>query len=1172
MIVSTDGDSGDRTLASARRHSLRRRLLAIAAPMALALSGAASAAEPAAPASAADPLLAGFRTPGQEARPRVWWHWMNGNITWDGARQDMDWMKRIGVAGLQSFDAGQATLQVVDTRLPYMSDGWKEVFRNTAAYADKLGLELGIAASPGWSETGGPWVRPEDAMKKMAWSATRIAGGRRFQGKLATPPTTSGMFQTSTEGGILGGRAPGQTPPELYVDQKVLAFPAPPEPALPPAKITTSGGALDEGAIMRLADGDVQARAFDLPAAREVGGESWIQWDYGRPVTVRGLTLSTPLWASFYSGLDAVLRNGAPPTRFRLDVSDDGQSWRDSGAQVQTGQPERTVSLDSVRGRYFRLVSIRPSTPPPHPLARFERPQAPVPDAVPFNELVLRAEPVVHSFEEKAAFTSNMAYYHLPSGSHGVAGPAPATVLDLTDRMRPDGSLDWSAPPGEWVVLRIGYTLTGAMNRPASPEGTGLEVDKLDAAAVRRYMDHYLSMYRDATAGKMGREGLRAMMFDSWEASFANWTPGVIADFKRLRGYDPTPWLPALAGFVVDTPEKSDAFLWDWRRTLSDLLRDNHYEQLTRMLHDVGMVRYGEAHEEIFATMGDGMEMKRSADVPMGAMWQEMTPGKIETGYFADLTESASVAHIWGQNTTAAEALTGGPPFGSTPWMLKPTADAILIAGVNRFVIHTSTHQPVDKGPGLTLGVGQYFTRNETWAEQAKPWVDYLSRASFLLQQGQAVSDVAIFYGEAGPVIAGYRDMLPAVPEGYRYDYVNADAIRTRLSVDGDALVTPTGMRYRMLYLGAGTERVSLPVLQRLADLVRQGAVLVGERPLGSPSLADDPAQVKAVLDALWPGGAAADVGRGRVFATHSLAEALSAQGVAPDFTYAGSVGGEVLFIHRRLADGEAYFLSNRRDRPERHMEVSFRTIGRAPELWDPASGTTRPLPYRFAGGRTLVPLDFDPFGSMFVVFRKPTAAPAQEIAPPQVRPVARVEGPWRVTFQPGRGAPDHLDFASLVDFRDHPDPGVRYFSGVATYARDVVLPKRAASERLWLDLGQVADLAEVWINGELAGTAWKPPYRLDIGAHVRPGRNHIEIRVVNTWVNRLIGDAQPGVTQKITFTAADGRVPAGMNPASFQRSQRMPYPADAPLRPSGLLGPVTIEAERAGSVRADHP
>jgi hypothetical protein len=233
----------------------------------------------------ADPLLAGFSQPGPAARPRVWWHWMNGNITWDGVRLDMDWMKRIGIAGLQSFDAGHATPQVVAKRLPYMTPGWKQVFRNTAAYADRLNLELGIAASPGWSETGGPWVKAPDAMKKMAWSVTRITDGQHFDGMLAKPPSATGLFQTSTAGWILGGRAPGQNPPELYVDQKVLAVRIPADIRLPTPVITASSGTLNPDG---LSDGDIERSAIDLPAGPQTGDLSWVQFDYGHPVTIRG--------------------------------------------------------------------------------------------------------------------------------------------------------------------------------------------------------------------------------------------------------------------------------------------------------------------------------------------------------------------------------------------------------------------------------------------------------------------------------------------------------------------------------------------------------------------------------------------------------------------------------------------------------------------------------------------------------------------------------------------------------------------------------------------------------------------------------------------------------------------------------------------------------------------
>jgi alpha-L-rhamnosidase len=1129
----------------------RARILAIALGFFQLAGGVLAQNDP-------DPLKKGFQDPPNAARPRVWWHWMNGNVTWDGVQKDMEWMKRVGIAGLQAFDAGMTTPQVVDERLPYMTDGWKEVFRETAANAERLDLEFGTASSPGWSETGGPWVTAPDAMKKMAWSVTRITGGTHFTGILQKPPTTTGVFQTSTAGGILGGRAPGQNPPEYYADQKVIAFRVAADDVLPTPAVTASGGTLD---VAALSDGDIEKVAIDLPAAKETGGISWIQFDYGRPVAVRGLTLATPIAPRLYSGIDVSGRNGAPPMQFRLEASDDGNAWRDTGAKIQTGTAVRTCSVDSVKARYFRFVSIRQAPLPPATPARFERPQQPPPESIPIQELQLRGEATVHSFEEKAAFWNNDGYYLLPSGTEGTAAAIKtADEIDLTTKMGPDGQLDWMPPAGNWFVLRIGYSLTGAMNRPASPEATGLEVDKLDAAAIKRYEDHYLGMYRDATGGLMGVHGLRAMMFDSWESANTNWTAKIIDDFKRLRGYDPTPWLPALAGYEVESPQRSDAFLWDWRRTIQQLLKTNHYDQLTRLLHDIGMIRYGEAHEAVFATMGDGMEMKQSADVPMGAMWETFKPGEIEPVYFNDLQESASVAHIYGQNLVACESLTGGPPFGSAPWDLKPTADAILLAGANRIVVHTSTHQPVSKGPGMTLGVGQYFTRNETWAEQAKPWIDYLARASFMLQEGRGASDVAVFYGEAGPVVASYRRSYPAVAEGYRYDYVNADAILNRLTEKGGAIVTDTGMRYRALFFGRGAERVSLPVLEKVLEMVQAGAVLIGPRPQGSPSLADDPAKVKQVLDTLWTGAPEAKVGSGRVFTSSETGPALQSIGVAPDFTYEKlQPDSHIMFIHRRLADGDAYFLSNRVDRDET-VQASFRVTGHKPELWDPATGLTHAASYRIEGERTQVTIPFDRFGSVFVVFRAPASEPSRIEPTARLHTVAELSGPWQVVFQPDRGAPPTATFPQLADFRDNSDPGIRYFSGIATYVKDIhISPQAISGGTIWLDLGQVDDLAEVWVNGRLAGTAWKPPYKVDITGVAHAGTNHIEIKAVNLWVNRPIGDVQPGVTKKITFTAADGKIDLN---APRPRSASMPYKADAPLRPSGLIGPVTILEE----------
>jgi hypothetical protein len=267
--------------------------------------------------------------------------------------------------------------------------------------------------------------------------------------------------------------------------------------------------------------------------------------------------------------------------------------------------------------------------------------------------------------------------------------------------------------------MRFGYSLTGVTNHPASPEGTGLEVDKLSREDVKEYMSTYLDNYKSAVGPLMGKRGLQYVISDSWEAGTANWTDDMIAEFTKRRGYDPRSWLPVLAGRVIESSEASERFLWDYRKTLGDLLADYHYDQITAMLHERGMGHYGESHEEGRAFIGDGMEVKRSNDVPMAAMWTQK-PGvnKDLPGYNADIRESASVAHIYGQNLVAAESMTASSgAWAWSPATLKPTADKEMAMGLNRFVIHTSVHQPLlDKKPGLALGpFGQWFTRNETW-------------------------------------------------------------------------------------------------------------------------------------------------------------------------------------------------------------------------------------------------------------------------------------------------------------------------------------------------------------------------------------------------------------------------------------------------------------------------
>lgn len=801
--------------------------------------------------------------------------------------------------------------------------------------------------------------------------------------------------------------------------------------------------------------------------------------------------------------------------------------------------------------------------------------------------------------EGKPLFHSDVAVLAFPESKGHSAGQTKLIIedkdliLDLTGKLNTNGQLNWEVPVGKWTIIRFICANTGERLKVPSPASDGLATDHFSRQATRSYVQ-YLTDLLVQQLGDLRKIPLKQLYLPSYEVRGTIWTPDFIERFKEYRGYDPTRYLPALIGYTIKDKNLTDRFVYDFRKTLGDLLVDAYYRTASEFSKHVGLGIEAEAGgpgPPVHQVPVDALKALGAIDEVRGEFW----PWRTDREHLWVVKETACAAHIYGHRRVHMEAFTSFRHWQDGPFDLKPSADRAFCEGMNHVVWHTSCHQPPEAGkPGWVYGAGTHLTPNLIWWSKAKPFIQYLSRCSFMLQQGHFVGEVCYYYGDQGFNFVPPKHVDPSLGFGYDYDVVNAEVILDRMKVRNGRLVLPDGMCYELLVL-PNQDDINLQVLQRIADLVKAGATVVGPKPIRSTGLTGYPdydRKITKLADSLWGNCNGKTVlehrcGKGRIIWGQSLRQILLGRGVGPDFNYTSEKKDTDLdYIHRHTPETDIYFIRNKRMRPE-SVNAHFRVSDKVPELWFPDTGRIAKQPvYEQTVSGVRVPLKLSPADSLFIVFRKSDNRPhlisadsgitVTKVAENNIRVIAskngfyklktrdgrtaefkideilpemRLDGPWKVRFPSGWGAPDSVSLDKLISWTDHENPGIRYFSGIARYEKEFAVARKWLhnDSRLYLELGRLWSVGEVFLNDHSLGIVWKPPFRVDITEAVKPGSNKLEVEVANTWANRLVGDARLPEDQRLCRTNITG-----------SGTPRKPW-RDVPLRESGLLGPVRL-------------
>jgi len=1106
-----------------------------------------------------NPLVSGFLHPPKAAKPSIYWLWLNGYVNRDYLESELKQFSEKGIGGLCIFDMGaRGDAKAVPPPGPvFMSDEFVENIAYTLGLAGKYNLDVQLAACSSW-DLGGSWVQPHHASMGLYHTQIQVKGPVDYDEVLPFPE--------------LPLNTP-RTPDGKPVFFKKVAILAMPQAKRQPAhefifKLSGTDTHRIDHAVLYNAQSDNPKR-------------------YGE----------FHLFAKDFSV--AVSIDSLEERRFKEIIRD----------RLKPNTKPQRFNFKPVEARYVRLRVYNSYNTKYNmvQLAEFEVYDTNGHNIVASKEIDRTKDSalIVLSNSQRASgakWNADNLNDGKKSGPNGIwisAGLPPlvikdrSEILDLTKRLNAEGKLTWKVPPGQWTIIRFVCANTGEKLKIPSPNSDGLATDHFSHESTSVFIQ-YITNRLKQKLGDFKLTPLKQLYLPSYEVRGATWTPDFIEQFMKYCHYDMTPYLPALAGCIIESQDITSRFLYDYRKMLGDLLVDAYYRTASETAKKAGLGIEAEAGgpgPPVHQVPVDALKALGAIDEMRGEFW----PWRQERNQLWIVKETACAAHIYGRRRVHMEAFTGFRHWQDGPFDLKPSADRAFCEGMNHIVWHTSSHQPPEAGkPGWVYGAGTHLTPNLTWWSKAKPFIDYLSRCSFMLQQGLFIGDVCYYYGDQGFNFVPAKHIDPSLGYGYDYDVVNPEVILNRMSVKDGRFTLPDGMYYELLVL-PNRKDMNLQVLQKIKELVTAGGTVVGPKPTQSNGLTNYPIkdrQVKQLADLLWGNCDGKNVfehryGNGRIIWGRSLREILLERGIGPDFHYTSDKEATDLdFIHRRILEADIYFIRNRKMRTE-YVNAYFRISAKSPELWLPDTGTILEQPvYEQTPEGIRVPLQLSPLESIFVVFRKPfqqqhlvsldAGIKATTVTEREVRLTAfengsykmktsdgrtikfeidqipsalQLTGPWNVCFPTGWGAPDSVTFAKLKSWTEHENPCIRNFSGTSCYEKEFKIPRQwlKKGRKIYLDLGKLWALGEVTLNSRPLGVVWKPPYRIEITDVARAGQNKLEIEITNTWANRLVGDAHLPPDQRYCRT----NIKYSGTPGKSWK--------DISLRQSGLLGPVEL-------------